>query len=146
MLELNFIKSADGLLPAVAQDAATGEVLMLAYINKASWQKTLETGKVHYWSRSRGKLWVKGETSGHMQHIKEIAEKGGLIALALPILWAFLARRLVQALLVMLAILVIAICSCLNVCTRSPSSVVLPVPGCPVIITKPSARCRACNM
>jgi phosphoribosyl-AMP cyclohydrolase len=72
MLELNFIKSADGLIPAVAQDAATGEVLMLAYINKASWQKTLETGKVHYWSRSRGKLWLKGESSGHVQLVKEI--------------------------------------------------------------------------
>ena len=72
MLELNFIKSTDGLIPAVAQDAATGEVLMLAYINKTSWQKTLETGKVHYWSRSRGKLWLKGESSGHVQLVKEI--------------------------------------------------------------------------
>jgi phosphoribosyl-AMP cyclohydrolase len=72
MLELNFTKGADGLLPAIAQDAATGEVLMLAYINEESWRKTLETGKVHYWSRSRGKLWLKGESSGHVQLVKEI--------------------------------------------------------------------------
>lgn len=72
MIELNFTKSADGLLPAIAQDAATGEVLMLAYINEASWRKTLETGTVHYWSRSRGKLWLKGESSGHVQIVKEI--------------------------------------------------------------------------
>ena len=72
MLELNFTKGADGLLPAIAQDAATGEVLMLAYINEASWRKTLETGKAHYWSRSRSKLWLKGESSGHVQLVKEI--------------------------------------------------------------------------
>lgn len=72
MLELNFTKAADGLIPAIAQDAATGEVLMLAYINQKSWQKTLETGKVHYWSRSRSKLWLKGESSGHVQLVKEI--------------------------------------------------------------------------
>ncbi len=72
MLELNFTKSADGLLPAIAQDAATGEVLMLAYINEESWRKTLATGKAHYWSRSRGKLWLKGESSGHVQIVKEI--------------------------------------------------------------------------
>jgi phosphoribosyl-AMP cyclohydrolase len=72
MLELNFTKSADGLLPAIAQDATTGEILMLAYINQESWQKTVETGKAHYWSRSRNKLWLKGESSGHVQLIKEI--------------------------------------------------------------------------
>ena len=72
MLKLNFTKSADGLLPAIAQDAATGEVLMLAYINEESWRKTLATGKAHYWSRSRGKLWLKGESSGHVQIVKEI--------------------------------------------------------------------------
>jgi phosphoribosyl-AMP cyclohydrolase len=72
MLELNFTKGTDGLLPAIAQDAATGEVLMLAYINEESWRKTLETGKAHYWSRSRGKLWLKGESSGHVQIVKEI--------------------------------------------------------------------------
>jgi phosphoribosyl-AMP cyclohydrolase len=72
MLKLNFTKGTDGLLPAIAQDAATGEVLMLAYINEESWRKTLETGKVHYWSRSRSKLWLKGESSGHVQLVKEI--------------------------------------------------------------------------
>ena len=72
MLELNFTKGTDGLLPAIAQDAATGEVLMLAYINEESWEKTLATGKVHYWSRSRSKLWLKGESSGHIQLVKEI--------------------------------------------------------------------------
>lgn len=72
MIELNFTKSTDGLLPAIAQDAASGEVLMLAYINEESWQKTLEIGKVHYWSRSRSKLWLKGESSGHVQMVKEI--------------------------------------------------------------------------
>ncbi len=72
MLELNFTKGADGLLPAIAQDAATGEVLMLAYINEESWRKTIETGKAHYWSRSRNKLWLKGESSGHVQIVKEI--------------------------------------------------------------------------
>lgn len=72
MLELNFTKGTDGLLPAIAQDAATGEVLMLAYINEESWRKTIETGKAHYWSRSRNKLWLKGESSGHVQIVKEI--------------------------------------------------------------------------
>ncbi|WP_417915047.1 phosphoribosyl-AMP cyclohydrolase [Candidatus Electronema sp. JM] len=69
---LNFTKGTDGLLPAIAQDAATGEVLMLAYINEESWRKTIETGKAHYWSRSRNKLWLKGESSGHVQMVKEI--------------------------------------------------------------------------
>jgi phosphoribosyl-AMP cyclohydrolase len=72
MIELAFAKDANGLLPAIVQDHQTGEVLMLAYINKLAWQKTLETGKAHYWSRSRGSLWLKGETSGHVQLIKEI--------------------------------------------------------------------------
>jgi len=72
MVELDFAKSADGLLPAIVQDAESGDVLMLAYINQESWNKTLETGKAHFWSRSREKLWLKGESSGHMQLIKEI--------------------------------------------------------------------------
>jgi phosphoribosyl-AMP cyclohydrolase len=54
------------------QDYQTNEVLMLAYINKQAWEKTLETGKAHYWSRSRNKLWLKGETSGHVQIIHRI--------------------------------------------------------------------------
>lgn len=72
MISLNFAKTEQGLLPAIAQDFATGEVLMLAYINQQAWKKTLETGKAHYWSRSRGKLWLKGESSGHVQLVKEI--------------------------------------------------------------------------
>jgi phosphoribosyl-AMP cyclohydrolase len=72
MISLNFTKSTDGLLPAIVQDYQTNEVLMLAYINKQAWEKTLETGKAHYWSRSRNKLWLKGETSGHVQNIHHI--------------------------------------------------------------------------
>jgi len=72
MLKLDFSKSADGLIPAIAQDWQTGDVLMLAYINEEAWQKTLETGVATYWTRSRKKLWVKGESSGHIQRIKEI--------------------------------------------------------------------------
>jgi phosphoribosyl-AMP cyclohydrolase len=60
----------NGLLPVIAQDYETGEVLMLAYMNRQAWEKTLETGKVHYWSRTRNKLWLKGETSGHVQLMK----------------------------------------------------------------------------
>ncbi len=72
MIELDFTKDKDGLLPAIVQDAANGDVLMLAYINRESWEKTLSTGKAHFWSRSRQQLWLKGETSGHVQIIKEI--------------------------------------------------------------------------
>ncbi|HEB70670.1 MAG TPA: phosphoribosyl-AMP cyclohydrolase [Desulfobulbus sp.] len=72
MIELDFSKDPQGLLPAIVQDYATGDILMLAYINLQSWQQTLETGKAHYWSRSRNKLWLKGESSGHVQVIKEI--------------------------------------------------------------------------
>lgn len=72
MVSLNFAKSADKLLPAIVQDWKTNEVLMLAYINEIAWEKTLETGKAHYWSRSRNQLWLKGETSGHIQVIHEI--------------------------------------------------------------------------
>jgi phosphoribosyl-AMP cyclohydrolase len=71
MIELDFSKG-DGLLPAIAQDYRSGRVLMLAYINRASWEKCLETGEVHYWSRSRRELWHKGGTSGHVQKIMEI--------------------------------------------------------------------------
>lgn len=72
MLKLDFAKSADGLLPAIVQDAESGEVLMLAYINEESWQRTLESGKAHFWSRSRSKLWLKGESSGNVQLVKDI--------------------------------------------------------------------------
>jgi phosphoribosyl-AMP cyclohydrolase len=71
MVELDFSKG-NGLLPAVVQEYRTGKVLMLAYINEASWQKTLETREAHYWSRSRQELWHKGGTSGHVQKIKSI--------------------------------------------------------------------------
>lgn len=71
MIELNF-KKTGGLIPAITQDAASGDVLMLAYINEESWRKTLETGEVHYWSRSRQELWHKGGTSGHVQKVKAI--------------------------------------------------------------------------
>lgn len=61
-----------GLLPAIAQSASDGKVLMLAYMNEPAWEKTVETGKAHYWSRSRQKLWLKGEESGHIQVVREI--------------------------------------------------------------------------
>ena len=62
----------DGLVPAVAQDAKSGEVLMLAWMNREALAKTVETGEAVYWSRSRGALWKKGETSGHVQRVLEI--------------------------------------------------------------------------
>lgn len=71
-VELDFAKNEVGLLPAIVQDAKSGDVLMLAYINKESWEKSLATGKAHFWSRSRQQLWLKGESSGHVQMIKEI--------------------------------------------------------------------------
>ncbi|QYZ71134.1 phosphoribosyl-AMP cyclohydrolase [Neotabrizicola shimadae] len=61
-----------GLVPCIAQDAATGEVLMFAWMNAASVARTLETGKVTYWSRSRQAFWVKGESSGHHQRLVEL--------------------------------------------------------------------------
>jgi len=71
MIELDFEKTG-GLIPAIAQDAETGEVLMMAFLNPESWDLTLKTGVVHYWSRSRSKLWKKGESSGNVQKVKEI--------------------------------------------------------------------------
>ncbi|TYB89567.1 phosphoribosyl-AMP cyclohydrolase [Oceaniovalibus sp. ACAM 378] len=64
--------NADGLLPVIAQDATSGEVLMLAWMNAAAVEKTLETGRVTYWSRSRQSYWIKGESSGHVQHLVEL--------------------------------------------------------------------------
>ena len=61
-----------GLVAAIAQDVTTLEVLMLAWMNRDSLQLTLDTGDAHYWSRSRQALWKKGETSGHIQHVKEL--------------------------------------------------------------------------
>ncbi len=63
---------AAGLIPCVAQDAGSGEVLMVAWMNAASLSRTLETRKVTYWSRSRAAFWVKGETSGHHQRLVEL--------------------------------------------------------------------------
>ncbi|MTI76819.1 phosphoribosyl-AMP cyclohydrolase [uncultured Marinobacter sp.] len=62
----------DGLVPAIAQDAATGDILMMAWMNRESLRLTAEEGQAVYWSRSRGKLWRKGETSGHQQVIRDI--------------------------------------------------------------------------
>jgi phosphoribosyl-AMP cyclohydrolase len=67
----NFAKMG-GLLPAIVQDAEGGEVLMLAFMNEAAWDKTLETGEAHYFSRTRNTIWHKGGTSGHVQRVKEI--------------------------------------------------------------------------
>ena len=61
-----------GLIPAIVQDIRSGEVLMLAYMNDEAIIKTIETGRAHYWSRSRKKLWLKGESSGHFQIVREI--------------------------------------------------------------------------
>ena len=71
MIELDFTK-LDGLVPAVAQDYKTGEILMVAFMNKEAFELTLKTGIVHYWSRSRKQLWKKGESSGNVQEVKEI--------------------------------------------------------------------------
>ena len=71
MIKPDFEKTG-GLVPVITQDWQTGEVLMLAYMNEEAWEKTLATGKVHYFSRSRQKIWLKGESSGHVQVVKEI--------------------------------------------------------------------------
>ena len=68
---IDFEKSG-GLVPAIAQDAATGEVLMMAYMNKEAFEETVRTKRAVYFSRSRNKLWRKGEESGHVQEVKEI--------------------------------------------------------------------------
>jgi phosphoribosyl-AMP cyclohydrolase len=64
---------ASGLIPAIIQDAANGRVLMMAWMNRASLETTIKTGKTHFWSRSRQKFWMKGETSGHTQQVRDIA-------------------------------------------------------------------------
>ena len=61
-----------GLIPAVAQEAETGEVLMVAWMNRDAVERTLDSGRVTYWSRSRQSFWVKGESSGHLQHLVEM--------------------------------------------------------------------------
>ncbi|HVU26939.1 MAG TPA: phosphoribosyl-AMP cyclohydrolase [Verrucomicrobiae bacterium] len=64
---------ANGLIPAIIQDFQTKRVLMFAWMNRVSLEKTVETGKTHFWSRSRQKFWMKGEESGHTQTVKDIA-------------------------------------------------------------------------
>jgi phosphoribosyl-AMP cyclohydrolase len=71
MVTLDF-KKGDGILPAIAQDHKSGKVLMLAYMNNEAYQRTLQTGEAHYWSRTRGEIWHKGEASGNIQIVKEI--------------------------------------------------------------------------
>ncbi len=67
------VYNSDGLIPAVAQDAETGEVLMLAWMDAEALRRTLATGRATYWSRSRREYWVKGETSGHTQAVVSVA-------------------------------------------------------------------------
>lgn len=71
-IKLDFGKSPDGLVPVIVTDIANGQVLMLAYMNAQSYQLTLETKEMWYWSRSRQELWHKGDTSGHYQYVKSI--------------------------------------------------------------------------
>ena len=63
---------ADGLVPAIAQEAATGKLLMVAWMNREALAETAATGRAVYWSRSRSRLWRKGEESGHVQHVREL--------------------------------------------------------------------------
>ena len=69
--ELKF--NSEGLIPAIIQEQATGRVLMMAWMNRASLEQTVASGKTHFWSRSRKKFWMKGESSGHTQTVKDIA-------------------------------------------------------------------------
>ena len=70
-MKLDFEKM-DGLVPAIIQDDKTNEILMLGFMNKEAWEKTLETGKVTFWSRTRNELWCKGETSGNFLLVRSI--------------------------------------------------------------------------
>lgn len=72
--ELNYrhVVNGEKLVIAISQDYETGEVLMVAYMNRDAFEKTIKTGKAHYWSTSRDQLWFKGESSGHVQEVKEI--------------------------------------------------------------------------
>jgi len=63
----------DGLIPAIIQEHSTGRVLMMAWMNRASLETTIQTGRTHFWSRSRQKFWMKGESSGHTQEVKNVA-------------------------------------------------------------------------
>ncbi len=66
------LKFSDGLIPVIVQDVENGEVLMMAYMNEEALKRTLKTGKAHYWSRGRSKLWLKGEDSGNFQSVREM--------------------------------------------------------------------------
>ena len=84
-MEIDF--DQDGLAPCVVQDWSTGEVLTLAYVNQAALERTRETGEMHFWSRSRGELWKKGETSGNIQRVKALrydCDADALLALVEP--------------------------------------------------------------
>ena len=72
MITLDFNKLNNGLIPAIIQDYQSGNVLMLGFMNQEAWEKTLSSGKATFFSRTRQALWVKGETSGHVQIVKEI--------------------------------------------------------------------------
>lgn len=86
-MEINFRHEINGVkvITAIAQDAYTNEILMLANMNKEALAKTIETGKAHYWSTSRNKLWLKGESSGHFQEVKEILVDCDMDAIILKI-------------------------------------------------------------
>ena len=74
---MEFVKhlkfNSDGLIPAIVQDATNGRVLMMAWMNESALEKTVQTSKTHFWSRSRQKFWMKGESSGHTQAVKDVA-------------------------------------------------------------------------
>jgi phosphoribosyl-AMP cyclohydrolase len=72
MIDFDTLKYENGLVLAIVQDRVSREVLMCAYMSREAFEKTVETGIAHFWSRSRQKLWKKGETSGHVQKVKEI--------------------------------------------------------------------------
>ena len=86
-MEINFRHEINGMkvITAVAQDAVSGEILMIANMNKEALQKTIETGKAHYWSTSRNKIWLKGESSGHDQEVQEILVDCDMDAIVLKI-------------------------------------------------------------
>ncbi|MBQ2636548.1 MAG: phosphoribosyl-AMP cyclohydrolase [Methanobrevibacter sp.] len=86
-MEINFRHEINGVkvITAIAQDAETNEILMLANMNKEALTKTIKTGKAHYWSTSRNKLWLKGESSGHFQEVKEILVDCDMDAIILKI-------------------------------------------------------------
>lgn len=77
--------NSDGLIPAIVQDHATGEVLMMAWMNAEALRRTLETKRATYWSRSRQSFWVKGETSGHVQVVKSVSVDCDLDTLLLKV-------------------------------------------------------------